>query len=65
MALFSGGAVPLHRQLKGLLLPGLPRGQIPARRAGEGHPSPVPPLRPVQALPSRRGAPSSVARPCD
>lgn len=28
MANFIGGAVPLHRQLKGLLLPGLPRGQI-------------------------------------
>ena len=28
MALFFGEAVPLHRQLKGLLLPGLPRGQI-------------------------------------
>ena len=29
MALFYGGATPLHRQLKGLLLPGLPRGRIP------------------------------------
>jgi hypothetical protein len=29
MAHFYGGASQLHRQLKGLLLPGLPRGQIP------------------------------------
>jgi hypothetical protein len=36
MPLFYGGAVPMHRQLKGLLLPGLPRGQIPAGRQGEG-----------------------------
>jgi hypothetical protein len=28
MAHFYGGAVPLHRQLKGQLLPGLPRGRI-------------------------------------
>lgn len=33
MALFYGGAAPLHRQLKGLLLPGLPRGRILARAA--------------------------------
>ena len=37
MPYFIGGAVQLHRQLKGLLLPGLPRGQIPAREVeGEG-----------------------------
>lgn len=36
MALFYGGAVPLHRQLKGLLLPGLPRGRIPVRELGGG-----------------------------
>jgi len=33
MALY-GGAAPLHRQLKGLLLPGLPRGRIV--QVGEG-----------------------------
>lgn len=33
MAHFYGGASQLHRQLKGLLLPGLPRGQIPGRTA--------------------------------
>jgi hypothetical protein len=31
MALFYGGALPLLRQLKGLLLPGLPRGRIEPR----------------------------------
>jgi hypothetical protein len=40
MGHFSGGAVPMHRQLKGLLLPGLPRGQIPAR-AVRGLPLPL------------------------
>jgi hypothetical protein len=40
MALFNGGAVPLHRQLKGLLLPGLPRGRI-AARAVRGLPLPL------------------------
>lgn len=34
MALFFGGVSQLHRQLKGLLLPGLPRGQISTREAG-------------------------------
>lgn len=40
MAHFYGGASQLHRQLKGLLLPGLPRGQIPAR-AVRGLPLPL------------------------
>jgi hypothetical protein len=41
MALFYGGAAPLHRQLKGLLLPGLPRGQIRAQGRLAGLPLPV------------------------
>lgn len=36
MALFAGRATPLHRQLKGLLLPGLPRGRILAREVEGG-----------------------------
>jgi hypothetical protein len=42
MALFYGGAVPMHRQSKGLLLPGLPRGRIQARTAGGRGLSPLP-----------------------
>jgi len=44
MALFYGGATPLHRQLKGLLLPGLPRGLIPkgsGSAGGGAFPSPL------------------------
>jgi hypothetical protein len=48
MALFYGGAMPLHRQLKGLLLPGLPRGQIPPKGGG-GLPLP----RPALGVPSQ------------
>lgn len=33
---FHGGAMPMHRQLRGLLLPGLPRGRIQARESGGG-----------------------------
>jgi hypothetical protein len=46
MALFPGGAVPMHRQLKGLLLPGLPRGRIHVGGDPRGAASPplVPPL---------------------
>jgi hypothetical protein len=36
MAHFYGGAVPMHRQLKAMLLPGLPRGWIQARESGGG-----------------------------
>lgn len=53
MALFYGGATQLPRQLKGLLLPGLPRGQIPTRAvSGRGIVSPSP-GRPLPALPVR------------
>jgi len=41
MAHFNGGAVPMHRQLRGLLLPGLPRGQIQAQGGLAGLPLPA------------------------
>lgn len=44
MALFDGGAVQLHRQLKGLLLPGWPRSRILSRAVRGLTASPCRPL---------------------
>ena len=53
MAHFNGGAVPMHRQLKGLLLPGLPRGRILAK-AARAHRFPLPPLPSSSSRAARR-----------
>ena len=68
MSHFYGGAVPLHRHLKGLLLRGLPRGQIPTRESRGGAP-PLPldsilpelgPCRPVESVPDPVGQRAAV-----
>lgn len=52
MAHFYGGALPMHRQLKGLLLRGLPRSVILAR-GGRGITASS--CRPLPTRPERRG----------